>query len=48
MAYYHEAECHAEKLIRYLQGHSDGLYDQNMTVSVVSYKLMVHLQPNWV
>ena len=34
MVYYHELMCHAIKLIHYLQcqGHSEGLYDQNMTI----------------
>ena len=46
----HEPECHAEKLVHCVQcqGHSMGLYDQNMTISVVSSKLLVHLQPNLV
>ena len=30
------------------QGHSEGLYNQNMTISVVSSKQLVGLQPNLV
>ena len=43
---YHEAICHAEQMIHYLQcqGHSVGLY--NMTIFNLSSKLLVHLQPN--
>ena len=35
--YNHEAECHADKLVQYLQcqGHIGGLYNQNMTISTV-------------
>ena len=34
MVYYREVMCHAEKLVHYLecQGHSEGLYNQNMTI----------------
>ena len=44
----HKPECHAEKLVHCVQcqGHSEGLYNQNMTISVVSSKLLVHSQPN--
>ena len=47
---HHKPECHAEKLDHYVQcqGHSEGLYYQNMTISVVSSKLLVGLQPNLV
>ena len=33
VVYYQEAMCHAEKMVHYLecQGHSKGLYNQNMT-----------------
>ena len=50
VVYYHEAVCHAEKLVHYFQcqGHSEGLHNQNMTISVVSSKLLVDLQPNLV
>ena len=41
--YYHEMDCHAEKLIHYLQGqgHSEGFYSQNIIVSHISSKLWV-------
>ena len=50
MVYYHEAMCLAEKLVHYrqCQGHSKGLYDQNVTIFNVSSKLLVSLQPNLV
>ena len=50
VACYHEAKCHAENLVQYLQcqGHSEGLYNQNMTISTISSKLLVHLQSNLV
>ena len=43
-------ECGVEKLVHCVQceGHSEGLYDQNMTISVVSAKLLVGLQPDMV
>ena len=44
--YYHEAECRAENWFD--RGHSEGLYKQNRTVSTVSFKLLVCLQPNLV
>ena len=39
-----------KKLVHYrqCQGHSEGLYNQNMTISAVSSKLLIHLQPNLV
>ena len=42
VVYYHEAMCHAEKLVHCIQyrGHSEGLYNQNMTISVASSKLL--------
>ena len=48
--YYHKAMCHAENLAHRLQcqGHSKGLYDQNMTIFTISYELLVRLQPNLV
>ena len=48
--YYHKAMCHAEKWVQYLQchGHSKGLYNQNMTIFNISYKLLVRLQRNLV
>ena len=48
MVYYHEVMCHAENLVHYLgcQGHSEGLNEQNVTISTISSKLLFHLQPN--
>ena len=48
MVVYFEAMCHAEKLVHYFecQSGSEGLYDQNMTIFVVSSTLLVGLQPN--
>ena len=50
MVYYHEAMCHAEELFHYLQfqGHSEGLYYQNLTIFTKSSKLLVCLQQNLV
>ena len=51
VVYYHLAMGHAEKLLHYLQcqGHSEGLYDQNVTIFFTrSLKLLVCLQPNLV
>ena len=33
VVYYQKAMCHAEKMVHYFQcqGHSEGLYNQNMT-----------------
>ena len=47
----HELECHAKKMGFYLegQGHSVGLYNQNMKVSTISFissKPVSLLQPN--
>ena len=44
---HHTPECHAEELVQCL-GHSEGLYNQNMAISVASSKLLVGLQPNFV
>ena len=43
---HHKPECHAEKLVHCVQcqGHSEGLYDQNMTIIIISSKLLVCLQ----
>ena len=48
VVYYHESMCRAEKLVHYLQyqGHSEGLYNQDMTISTISFKLLVCLQPS--
>ena len=50
MVYYHELVFRGEKLGHYLQrqGHRQGLHNQNMTVSTISSKLLVGLQPNLV
>ena len=50
VVYYREAECHAKKLVHYLQcqGQSKGLCKQNMTIFTISSKLLVRLQPNLV
>ena len=50
VVYYHEAVCRAEKLVHYLQcqGHSQGLCNQNMTISTLTTKLLVPLQLNFV
>ena len=49
--YYYEAECLAKKMFHYshCQGHSEGFYyNQNMTISTISSKLMTCLQPDLV
>ena len=45
---HHEPKCHEEKLVCCLQcqGHSEGLYNQNMIISTLSSNLLVCLQPN--
>ena len=45
---HHKLECHAEKLVHCVQcqGHSEGLYNQNMTIFTIYSKLLVHLQQN--
>ena len=50
MEYYHEAMCRVEKLVHYLQcqGHSKGLYNQNLTFFTISSTLLVCLKPNLV
>ena len=50
VVYYHEVMCPTEKLVHYLQcqGHSKGLYNQNMTIFTMSSRLLVCLQPNLV
>ena len=47
---HHKPECCVEKLLHWVQcqGHSEGLSNKNMTISVVSSKLQVGLQPNLV
>ena len=50
VVYYHKAVYHEKKLVHYLQcqGHSEGLYNQNMTMSTLFSKILVRLQPNLV
>ena len=50
MVVYYEAESCAEKLVLYLQsqGHSKGLYIQNVTLSTISSKQLVCFQQNLV
>ena len=40
---HHEPECHAEKLVHcpQCQGHSEGLYNRNMIIPILSSKLLV-------
>ena len=46
---YHEPECHAEKLVHCLQcqGHSKCLYNQNMTISLVSSNVCLVCNQTW-
>ena len=40
VVHHHEPECHAKKSVGFYlqgQGHSVGLYNQNMTVSTISF-----------
>lgn len=52
MVHHHEGECRVKKLGCCLQGHghSEGSYDQNMTVSAAAIAseliIMILLQPN--
>ena len=52
VVYYHEAMYYAEKLdhcqCHQCQGRSEGLHNQNMTISTLFYKLLVCLQPDLV
>ena len=50
VVYYYEAMCHAETLVHYLQcqGHSEGLYNQHVTIFTIFSKLLVCLQFNLV
>ena len=43
--YYHEAMCHVEKVVHYLQGqgNSKSLCNQSMTIFTISSKLLVYL-----
>ena len=49
VVYYHELVCRAEKLVHCVQcqGHSKGIYNKNITISVVSSKLLVSLLQTW-
>ena len=46
VVYHYEANCQAEKTVHYhqCQGHSEGLYNQNITIFTLSSKLLVCLQ----
>ena len=50
VVYYHEAMCLLENLVHCFQcqGHSEGVYNQNVTIFTISPKLLVRLQPNLV
>ena len=50
VAYFYELNCDTEKLFCYLQGegHSEGVYNQNMTISTTSFILLILLEPNLV
>ena len=50
LVYYYEAKCLEQKLFNYLQcqGHSEGLYNQNMAISTITCVLLVRLQLNLV
>ena len=47
---HHNPKCHAEKLVHRVQcrSHSENLCNQNVTISVVSSKLLDSFQPNLV
>ena len=49
VVHYHEAICHAKKMAHYLQylDHSKG-YNQNVSMSTISSKLLIRLQLNFV
>ena len=48
VVYNHKVMCHVEKLVHYIQCqcHSKSFYNQNMTISTISAKLLVRLQLN--
>ena len=49
MVYYHEMVCHAEKLDHCLNVKvTVRAYNQKLTISTLSSKLLVYLQPNLV
>ena len=46
---HHEPECHVEKKFSCFlegQGHSEGSYDQNRTLSTIVSELLIPWQPN--
>ena len=50
VVYFYKAECQVEKNGHYLQsqGHSQDLCNQNKTISIISSRLLVRLQPGLV
>ena len=48
--HHYESECHAKRFICYFQGqgHCKSSYNQNMTISIVSFELLILLLPNLV
>ena len=50
LMHHYKPDCLAEKLVHFVQcqGHRKVLYNQIITISVVSSKLLVSLQPNLV
>ena len=48
--HHYESKCHAKRLNCYFesQGHCKSSYDQNMTISTVSFELLILMFPNWV
>ena len=50
VVYYREANCQAEKnwftIVNVKVTVIEGLYNRNMTISTISSKLLVRLQPN--
>ena len=50
VVHYHEAMCHAEKLVHcpQCQGHSEALDNQNIIIFIISFKLFDCLQSNLV
>ena len=50
VGHHYEPECHVKRLICYFQGqgHCMRSFDQNMTISTVSFELLILLLPNLV
>ena len=46
---HHEPECLVKKIVCCLQGEGDskGSFDQNMTLSTISYELLIPWQQTW-